>query len=75
MSVFQYMQLIIVEKCRQIGAVVNDMAIGAGSMEFDSRVGQIEHSIADGLPPLHSDFRFRSCFALVLSSGDGLCYS
>ena len=29
-----------------------NVAIGAGSLGFDSRIGQIGHSIANGSPPL-----------------------
>ena len=33
-----------------------DIAIGAGGLGFDSRVGLIGHSVASGLPPLRRFF-------------------
>ena len=46
---------------RPVIAVVKDIAIGAGGLGFDSRAGQIGHSVANILPSL---LRF---FGAVLS--------
>ena len=50
-------------------AVVRDLAISEGGLGFDSRAGQIEHSVSYGSPPLR--LFFRSCVAQALSDGDG----
>ena len=39
-------------KCRPVSSVVKHMAFGAGDQGFDSRAGQIEHSVANDSPPL-----------------------
>ena len=36
--------------------MVKDIAVGAGGLEFDSRVGLIEHNVATGSPPLRRFF-------------------
>ena len=38
------------------GVVLKDIAIGAGGLRFDSRVSQIEHSVANDSPPLQRFF-------------------
>ena len=40
----------------------NAFVSGAGGLRFKSRPGQIEHSVANGLPPLRHFFE-RSCVA------------
>ena len=42
----------------------------AGGLRFKSRAGQIEHSVANGSPPLRHFFE-RSCVARVQWRGDG----
>ena len=41
---------------RQFRVVVRDIAIGAVSLEFDSRAEQIGHSVANSSPPLRHFF-------------------
>ena len=42
---------------------------GAGGLKFKSRAGQIEHSVANGSPPLHTFLRKELC--CPGASGDG----
>ena len=49
------------------------VTIGAGGLGFESRVGQIGHSVANGSPPLQCFFR--GVVALVLSRGNGSRYT
>ena len=51
------------------GIMVQDTAIGAIGLGFDSRFGQIRRSVVDGLSPLR---HFLSCVAQALSHKDGL---
>ena len=53
----------------RIGTPVRDIGMGAGSLGFDYRVGQVGCSIAAGSPLLQRFFR--SCVAQELSRGDG----
>ena len=50
-----------VENKRQLAWSGNDIAFGAGGLGFDSRVGQIRHSVVNGSPPLRYFFGIRSC--------------
>ena len=36
--------------------MIKDIAIGAGGLGFDSRAGQIRHTVADGSPALQRFF-------------------
>ena len=38
------------------GTAVRDIAIGAGGVRFEFRVGQIGHSVVNGSPPLRRFF-------------------
>ena len=44
------------DKLSSIDLAVQDIAIGAGGHNFDSRAGQIGSSVANGLPPLRCFF-------------------
>ena len=52
-----------------------DIAIGAGSLWFESRVGQIEHSVANGSPPLRCFFRAVLPRHLVAEMGPATRYT
>ena len=55
---------------RPVNAVVEDIAIGAVGLGFDSLIGQIGHSVVNGSPPQSTTF-LRSGVAQTLSRGDG----
>ena len=50
---------------RPVSSVVKHTAVSAGGLGFDSRVGQIKHSV-NGSPPLSRFFK-----AVLLSHGGG----
>ena len=37
-----------------------NIAYGVGGLRFDSRAGQIRHSVADGSPPLRFSLEFKA---------------
>ena len=47
----RYAMVIIIPDCRLSGSV---FSLGAGGLRFNSRVSQIGHSIASGLPLLRA---------------------
>ena len=53
---YDFSQRICVTWYRPVKVMVGDLSTGAKSNEFDSRAGQIEHSVGDDSPPLRYFF-------------------